>query len=217
MVQDIAERSARKDLPSSTENRRADMVSVTSRENGVERANSGPRTYKVAPLVASSSQSPQETADNHENVEEERDKDDRQRQTGDEEQAEQQKGCGERPVDIATIPDLTRRIASKAATACAVVQELRRDGRSAEIASLRVPRNSRDGHDGGEQIVEDPPVAWHPEGPDEHAKGRSCHDAKHSPAPVTSPSSQVNVGVGRIDVKSSIARAFEDVGVHVEK
>jgi len=157
------------------------------------------RTYEIAPLVSSMGESSQQTADDHQDVEKQRDKDLRERHARHEKHAEQQERSGQSPVDVASVPDLASGIAVNATTARTVTQELDGDGSRAEIASLGVPRDGRDGEDCHKQVVESPSVSGYEARPNEEAQSAGCHDAIHGPAPVAAPSSQVNIGIGRIE------------------
>lgn len=96
------------------------------------------------------------------------------------------------------------------------MKELCRDGRGTEVAGLRIPRDGGDCKYGGEQIVESSPLSGQDERPDKETESRSGHDAENDPTPITSPSSQMNIGVGWVDIESSITGAFEqDVCEHV--
>lgn len=153
----------------------------------------------------------QQTADDHQDVEKQRDKDLRERHARHEKQAEQEERSGQSPVDVAGVPDLASGIAVNATTAGTVAQELNGDGSGAEIASLRVPRDGRDGEDCNQQVVESPSVSVHEARPYEEAQSASCHDTIDGPAPVTAPSSQMNVGVGWIEAQGSIASTLDEV------
>lgn len=171
-------------------------------------------THKVAPLISGSGQSTQETAYNHQQVEEEGDEDDGKGQSGDQKQAEQEERASQEPVDVATVPDLASWVAAKAATKRIVAKELDSDRRRTEIAGHREPRDGGDGESGNEQVVESPSVTRNSHGPDQETKSGSCHETEDGPGPVATPAAEMDVCIWRVDLKRTAGSPSDESCVH---